>query len=925
MALQFLNDGYFAGTVGIGTDSPGAKLEVDGNVKIGDAATGATFAKSGTIFLITGVDTGGNAFNSIHLKADSLDTGLVIEKDTNNVGIGTTSPGVKLTVVTPNVVNTAVNVLKLGDDTNGLVFKSYFDATGIAWRLNKGLAGINMVTLSQGGNVGIGTTSPGYKLDVSSGSAVGARISTSGFTNLDLVSNRTSGNLGGLRFKQDIDAAQTGEFLGLHGGGFDWKVGDGSVVPDIKMRLDSSGKLGIGTTSPGANLDILNGITGASLKLSATATAYWQLQRNPTTGNLNISDDALGNVMSFDQLTGNVGIGVTPFASGLTNTVLDLAPVASVWGFGNSAYLNANAYHNGSWLYKSTASAGVLQIDGNSLTFRQAASGTVDTGITFDQPFVISEEGSVGIGTTNPIGKLEVQSSVVRTSVNGGADELVLQNAGYSGMTILANSTSAAQIHFGDSVMSNTGMIQYWNNTNSMAFATNGGAERMRITSGGNVGIGTTSPTNLLSLRKDVAGGDVAIYLQNYNSVVGSTDETVSIKFAHGNDGGSGYVGAKIVGGKEGDFESSPANVKGFMSFYTNEGSLTSQVEQMRIDSAGAIKFNAYGAGTLVTDASGNITAVASGIGGSGTTNSIPMFTPNGTTIGNSAMSQANIGTGTAKRITVAGARMTITGNGGDADGGTLNLSSNTARLGICTNAYPGSITEPEASLDVGKNARIRGSLNVGSTNEQYLFVSTTGDTPVGYVKMGYYGQGTDYDLSDATTSCQYTTAFANGGRVCEDERIMTFKLTRSQMENLNTTPKTLIAQSTQFNYIVKEAYIYQINNNGGVSPVMGGTLALEYSSVTGGTTRADIAYTIPAGNWNQSRSQKRVMFFAPGTSVSQVGNANVVPRSAVILKTTSGITSAGSGDVNYFLRMRVKNIDILDDIIMNPQLIVVT
>ena len=317
------------------------------------------------------------------------------------------------------------------------------------------------------------------------------------------------------------------------------------------------------------------------------------------------------------------------------------------------------------------------------------------------------------------------------------------------------------------------------------------------------------------------------------------------------------------------------------------------------------------------------VDAHTSGIGGSGTTNSIPMFTA-GTTIGNSAMSQANIGTGTAKRITVSGARMTITGNGADADGGTLNLSSSTARLGI---SLPSSVNggEPEASLDVGNNARVRGSLNVGATNEQYLFVSTTGDTPVGYVRMSYYGQGADYDLSgDETTSVQYTTGFSNGGKICEDERIMTFKLTRSQIENLSTTPKTLISQNSNFNYIVKEAYMYQINN-GGTSPVFGGSLALEYSSVTGGTTRADIAYTVSAANWNQSRTQKRVMFFDKSTSVSQVGTANVVPRSAVILKATSGITSAGSGDVNYFLRMRVKNIDIMDDIIMNSQLIVVT
>ena len=43
-------------------------------------------------------------------------------------------------------------------------------------------------------------------------------------------------------------------------------------------------------------------------------------------------------------------------------------------------------------------------------------------------------------------------------------------------------------------------------------------------------GSGRLTPNNLLSLRKDVADGDVAIYLQNYNSVIGSTNETVSIK-----------------------------------------------------------------------------------------------------------------------------------------------------------------------------------------------------------------------------------------------------------------------------------------------------------------------------------------------------------------------------------------------------------
>ena len=318
------------------------------------------------------------------------------------------------------------------------------------------------------------------------------------------------------------------------------------------------------------------------------------------------------------------------------------------------------------------------------------------------------------------------------------------------------------------------------------------------------------------------------------------------------------------------------------------------------------------------------VDAHTSGIGGSGTTNSIPMFTPNGTTIGNSAMSQANIGTGTAKRITVAGARMTITGGGGDADGGTLNLTNPSARLGI---GVPASINggEPEAALDVGKNARVRGSLNVGATNEQYLFVSTTGDQPVGNVKMGYYGDGTDYALSgDNTTSCQYTTAFSNGGRLCEDERIMTFKLTRSQIAGLLATQKTLIAADSNFNYIVKEAYMYQVNTSPGQAPSFNtGNIVIQYQSSTGGTSRIDNAFELSSTILNQTRGNRKVLFFKPVEN-AQVGSAFAVPRAAVVLKATGSASNVGSGTVDYYVRLRVKNIDFTDDIVNNAQLIVV-
>ena len=410
-----------------------------------------------------------------------------------------------------------------------------------------------------------------------------------------------------------------------------------------------------------------------------------------------------------------------------------------------------------------------------------------------------------------------------------------------------------------------------------------------------------------------IRGGNDIIFQDSFASrcVIINTSASVDLFYADVQRFSTTNTGAKVLGGLV---------IEGTSSI---SGDLTVSGGDIVLSGTGRIQ----GVDTVSasTDAANKayVDAHTSGIGGLGGVGYIPMFTA-GTTIGNSAMSQANIGTGSAKRITVSGARMTITGNGGDADGGTLNLSSNSARLGIATNSITGG--EPEASLDVGKNARVRGSLNVGLTTEQYLFVSTTGDQPVGNVKMGYYGDGVDYALSgDNTTSCQYTTAFSNGGRLCEDERIMTFKLTRSQIAGLLATQKTLIAADSNFNYIVKEAYMYQVNTSPGQAPSFNtGNIVIQYQSSTGGTSRIDNAFELSSTILNQTRGNRKVLFFKPVEN-AQVGSAFAVPRAAVVLKATSSPSNVGSGTVDYYLRLRVKNIDLNDDIVNNAQLITIT
>jgi len=302
----------------------------------------------------------------------------------------------------------------------------------------------------------------------------------------------------------------------------------------------------------------------------------------------------------------------------------------------------------------------------------------------------------------------------------------------------------------------------------------------------------------------------------------------------------------------------------------------------------------------------------------------IPIYTDT-LEIGNSIMAQSD-GTQNAKFINVYG-RMTMNGGGGDANGGTLNLTSNSARLGIATNSITGN--QPEAALDVGKNARVRGSLNVGLTNEQYLFVSTTGDTPVGYVKMGYYGTGTDYDSSGgAQAATQYTTAFSNGGKICEDERIMTFVLSRATMVSLGAlgvAGKELIPQDSNFTYIVKEAYIYSVPTSGGRAPTFNASsdLQIAYQTVNNGT-RTTTAYKLGTTEFNASRDSRKLMTFEQSKAVA-VGTINAVPKSSVRISLSGGIADTGAGDCDFYLRMRVKNIDFNDDIKNNSQLITIS
>ena len=110
----------------------------------------------------------------------------------------------------------------------------------------------------------------------------------------------------------------------------------------------------------------------------------------------------------------------------------------------------------------------------------------------------IDSSGNVGIGETSPLSRLHVKSGDSGASSADSGSLLTVESNGTSAIQMLSGTSNNNYIYFGDSGDTNTGSIQYSHGADALIFRVNGGSERMRLDSSGNVGIGTSSPQEKL-------------------------------------------------------------------------------------------------------------------------------------------------------------------------------------------------------------------------------------------------------------------------------------------------------------------------------------------------------------------------------------------------------------------------------------------
>ena len=353
------------GNVGIGTVSPDAKLEVKGNFKI----ERSTIAEASELTMEAG-EFDIKAHSAYKMRFFTGGSQKMVIDTSGNVGIGETSPLGKLhvkTTDTASTANSAGNLLVLEDSENGMSILSSTSGAGYILFGDSGdndIGGIlydhsanamrfrtngvwDRMRINSSGDVGIGTTpetaGPTWRtLFVGSTATIVSRQAASGYNSI-FANNYyvNSSNQDRVR----VNAPSSRMFL--DGNNIRFQISPtNSTAPSWSeiMRIDDSGNVGIGATSPGVKLEITS--VSDQLRLGYNSTSYTDLRSDSAggllikAGNNYIINYINGSEKMRINSSGAIGIGGANY--GTAGEVLtsngNAAPSWQAAGGGGSAW-----------------------------------------------------------------------------------------------------------------------------------------------------------------------------------------------------------------------------------------------------------------------------------------------------------------------------------------------------------------------------------------------------------------------------------------------------------------------------------------------------------------------------------------------------------------------------------------------------------
>jgi hypothetical protein len=401
---------------------------------------------------------------------------------------------------TTNIANNGTTKASMYWDNTSAVF--VFGPTVASSQLVFSTVNTERARFDASGNLGIGTSSPrqklsvGATLDLYSGGANTPTVpSIRGSAGNNLILNAYSTGITYVNFD-----GGTGGFVVANGAG-------GNL-----MIVDSSGNVGIGTSSPADKLEVYSTITArassgtSALRLRNTTTDM-QWQSVAGTNAVSLFDSGAGLTRLTVDSSGNLGLGVTPSSWGSGFKAVQL----SYGGVYSQAFTvvgtASNSYNNGTnWIYYSTGQAvSRYEQSAGSHAWYQAVAGTAGNAISFTQAMTLDASGNLFVGVTSGSNKFNIggyttsqQIAEIYVSKSGSASTSIGSGAAIQ----LANSTSSKSVL----IQGADDVLQFWANNGSWN-------ERARIDSSGNLLVGTTStgPVNANAITIEPANSRIRV------------------------------------------------------------------------------------------------------------------------------------------------------------------------------------------------------------------------------------------------------------------------------------------------------------------------------------------------------------------------------------------------------------------------------
>jgi len=177
-----------------------------------------------------------------------------------------------------------------------------------------------------------------------------------------------------------------------------------------------------------------------------------------------------------------------------------------------------------------TDTAVVINEDSDDVDFR------VESNTNANMLFVSGGNNVVGIGAEGDLGVgLHVKSADSGASVDGAADELVVETNGHGGITILTGNAHEGRINFGDDGDNNSGFFSYDHSANAAFIGTGGNNTAVKIDNSGIVAIGTTSVSGSPSTScLELKGTEAPMSIINETATDGSDRTSIAFRQANG-------------------------------------------------------------------------------------------------------------------------------------------------------------------------------------------------------------------------------------------------------------------------------------------------------------------------------------------------------------------------------------------------------